>query len=230
MQGRVAVVTGAAGAIGGAVAGALRDAGFAVVGVDAAAGADERCDVRREDQVTALRDRVAAGPGAPWLLVNVAGVFFEHRIPELAADDWDLLVDTNLKGTFLTCKAFLPAMIAAGSGCIVNIASTAGLSGGRERAAYCAAKAGVVMLTRSLAIDHGPDGVRVNCVAPGLIDTPMADWIRTDPARLAEWEATVPARRIGRPEDVADAVAFLASPRAGYLQGSVLRVDGGVLT
>jgi meso-butanediol dehydrogenase / (S,S)-butanediol dehydrogenase / diacetyl reductase len=81
-----------------------------------------------------------------------------------------------------------------------------------------------------VAIDHGPDGVRVNCVAPGLIDTPMADWIRTDPARLAEWEATVPARRIGHPEDVADAVAFLASPRADYLQGSVLRVDGGVLT
>jgi meso-butanediol dehydrogenase / (S,S)-butanediol dehydrogenase / diacetyl reductase len=86
------------------------------------------------------------------------------------------------------------------------------------------------MLTRSLAIDHGPDGVRVNCVAPGLIDTPMADWIRTDPERLAEWEGTVPARRIGRPADVADAVAFLASDRAGYLQGSVLRVDGGVLT
>jgi NAD(P)-dependent dehydrogenase (short-subunit alcohol dehydrogenase family) len=230
MPGRVAVVTGAAGAIGGAVAATLREDGFTVVGVDAAAGADAVCDVRSEREVTALRDRLADDPGPPWLLVNVAGVFFEHRIPELAEDGWDLLLDTNLKGTFLTCKAFLPAMIAAGSGCIVNIASTAGLSGGHTRAAYCAAKAGVVMLTRSLAIDHGPDGVRVNCVAPGLIDTPMADWIRTDPERLAEWEGTVPARRIGRPADVADAVAFLASDRAGYLQGSVLRVDGGVLT
>src|SRR5689334_11490858 len=230
MPGRVAVVTGAAGAIGGAVAATLREDGFTVVGVDAAAGADAVCDVRSEREVTALRDRLADDPGPPWLLVNVAGVFFEHRIPELAEDDWDLLLDTNLKGTFLTCKAFLPAMIAAGSGCIVNIASTAGLSGGHTRAAYCAAKAGVVMLTRSLAIDHGPDGVRVNCVAPGLIDTPMADWIRTDPERLAEWEGTVPARRIGRPADVADAVAFLASDRAGYLHGSVLRVDGGVLT
>ena len=230
MPGRVAVVTGAAGAIGGAVAATLREDGFTVVCVDAAAGADAVCDVRSEREVTALRDRLADDPGPPWLLVNVAGVFFEHRIPELAEDDWDLLLDTNLKGTFLTCKAFLPAMIAAGSGCIVNIASTAGLSGGHTRAAYCAAKAGVVMLTRSLAIDHGPDGVRVNCVAPGLIDTPMADWIRTDPERLAEWEGTVPARRIGRPADVADAVAFLASDRAGYLQGSVLRVDGGVLT
>jgi len=224
----VAVVTGAAGAIGGAIAATLAGDGFTVVGVDISGSADETCDVRSEGQVRALRDRLAAGPGDPWLLVNVAGAFFEHRVTELEVEDWDLLLDTNLKGTFLTCKTFLPAMIAAGSGCIINIASTAGLAGGHTRAAYCAAKAGVVNLTRSLAIDHGPDGVRVNCVCPGLIDTPMADWIRTDPQRLAAWEQTLPARRIGTVDDVAAAVSFLASNGAGYLHGSVVRVDGGV--
>jgi meso-butanediol dehydrogenase / (S,S)-butanediol dehydrogenase / diacetyl reductase len=227
-EGRVAVVTGAAGAIGGAIAATLAGDGFTVVGVDISGSADETCDVRSEGQIQALRDRLAAGPGDPWLLVNVAGVFFEHRVTELEVEEWDLLLDTNLKGTFLTCKTFLPPMIAAGSGCIVNIASTAGLAGGHTRAAYCAAKAGVVNLTRSLAIDHGPDGVRVNCVCPGLIDTPMADWIRTDPQRLAAWEQTLPARRIGTVDDVAAAVSFLASDGAGYLHGSVVRVDGGV--
>ena len=186
-----------------------------------------RCDVRSERQVLRLREQVEGALGAPWLLVNVAGVFFEHRITELAEKDWDLLVDVNLKGTFLTCKTFLPAMIAAGSGCIVNIASTAGTRGGHTRAAYCAAKGGVVLLTRSLALDHGPEGVRINCVCPGLIDTAMADWIRLDRRRLRAWERTVPARRIGAVDDVASAVSFLASPAAGYMHGAQLVVDGG---
>ena len=225
---RVAVVTGAAGGIGAAVAARLAADGYDVAGSDVADGAGFRCDVRSEDDVRRLRDEVTTRLGAPSLLVNVAGVFFEHRIPELAADDWDLILDTNLRGTFLTCKTFLPAMIAAGSGCIVNIASTAGLSGGHTRAAYNASKGAVVMFTRSLAIDWGPRGVRVNCVAPGLIDTPMADWIRLDAVRLAAFERSVPAGRIGTPADVADAVAFLASDGASYMHGSTLVVDGGV--
>jgi NAD(P)-dependent dehydrogenase (short-subunit alcohol dehydrogenase family) len=136
-------------------------------------------------------------------------------------------MDTNLKGPFLTCRAFLPAMLAGGAGCIVNIASTAGISGGHRRAVYNASKAGVVLLTRSLALDHGP-AVRINCVCPGLIDTAMADWIRQDGARLAAWEETIPARRIGTPADVASAVSFLASPDAAYMHGAVMVVDGGV--
>jgi len=224
----VAVVTGAAGGIGAAVASRLAADGFAVAGADVADGADHRCDVRSEDDVQRLRDEVTARLGAPSLLVNVAGVFFEHRITELAADDWDLILDTNLKGTFLTCKTFLPAMIEAGSGCIVNIASTAGIRGGHTRAAYCAAKAGVVNLTRSLALDHGGDGVRVCCVCPGLIDTPMADWITSRPDVLREFEADVPARRIGTVDDIAGAVSFLASADASYTHGCVLVVDGGV--
>ena len=225
---RVAVVTGAAGAIGAAIAARLAADGLAVAGADVAEGADHRCDVRSEADVKRLRDEVTARRGAPSLLVNVAGVFFEHRITELAVDDWDLILDTNLKGTFLTCKTFLPAMIAAGSGCIVNIASTAGIRGGHTRAAYCAAKAGVVNLTRSLALDHGGDGVRICCVCPGLIDTPMADWITSRPDALREFEEGVPARRIGTVEDIAGAVSFLASADASYAHGSVLVVDGGV--
>jgi len=227
-ESRVAVVTGAAGGIGAAVVARLAEDGFAVAGADVADGADHRCDVRSEADVMRLRDEVTARLGAPSLLVNVAGVFFEHRITELATDDWDLILDTNLKGTFLTCKAFLPAMIEAGSGCIVNIASTAGIRGGHTRAAYCAAKAGVVNLTRSLALDHGGDGVRVCCVCPGLIDTTMADWITSRPDALREFEEGVPARRIGTVADIAGAVSFLASADASYAHGTVLVVDGGV--
>jgi len=227
-ESRVAVVTGAAGGIGAAVVARLAEDGFAVAGADVADGADHRCDVRSEADVMRLRDEVTARLGAPSLLVNVAGVFFEHRITELATDDWDLILDTNLKGTFLTCKAFLPAMIEAGSGCIVNIASTAGIRGGHTRAAYCAAMAGLVNLTRSLGLDHGGDGVRVCCVCPGLIDTTMADWITSRPDALREFEEGVPARRIGTVDDIAGAVSFLASADASYAHGTVLVVDGGV--
>lgn len=228
MSGRVALVTGAAGAIGGAIVRRLADDGFTVAGADLAVGADYRCDVRSEEEVLRLRSEVEGRHGTPSLVVNVAGVFFEHRITELSVEDWDLVLDTNLKGTFLTCKTFLPAMIAAGSGCVVNVASTACIKGGHTRAAYCAAKAGVVNLTRSLALDHGGDGVRVCCVCPGLIDTPMADWITSRPDALREFEAGVPARRIGTVGDIAGAVSFLASDAASYAHGTVLVVDGGV--
>jgi meso-butanediol dehydrogenase / (S,S)-butanediol dehydrogenase / diacetyl reductase len=110
----------------------------------------------------------------------------------------------------------------------VNVASTAGVRGGRMRAAYCASKGGLVQLTRSLAVDHGPDGVRVNCLCPGLVDTEMADWIRHDEEALERWASTIPARRIGTAQEIADGVAYLASDGASYLQGAVLMADGGV--
>ena len=147
---------------------------------------------------------------------------------DLDEAEWDRLIDTNLKGPFLTCREFLPAMIAAQDGCIVNIASTAGVRGGRQRAAYCASKGGLVQLTRSLAIDHGPDGVRVNCLCPGLIDTEMADWIRQDEEALDRWAATIP----GAPDRHRAARSRTASPTwprtaASYLHGAVLMADGG---
>lgn len=237
----VALVTGAGGGIGAAVAARLDADGWTVVCADldaeraAAAASGLRgaghlvVDVSDAASVDRLRAQVTAGPGAPGLLVNAAGVFSTHRVPELAEAEWDRLVDVNLKGPFLTCRAFLPAMIEAGRGCIVNVASTAGLRGGRERAAYSASKGGLVLFSRSLALDHGPDGVRVSCVCPGLIDTPMADWIRHDAAAVDRFARGVPAGRLGTPAEVADAVAWLASPQASYSHGTVLTLDGGGL-
>jgi NAD(P)-dependent dehydrogenase (short-subunit alcohol dehydrogenase family) len=237
---QVALVTGAAGGIGAAICHRLAADGFTVACVDVreddsvqlarqigGAAVGYGADVRDQDSVSRLGERVRADLGHPWLLVNAAGVFSIQRIVDLELSEWDRIVDTNLKGPFLTCREFLPAMIAAKDGCVVNIASTAGVRGGRRRAAYCASKGGMVLLTRSLAIDHGPDGVRVNCVCPGLIDTEMADWIRHDDKAMAEFAARTPAGRIGRPADIADTVAFLASDGARYVQGAVMMVDGG---
>jgi NAD(P)-dependent dehydrogenase (short-subunit alcohol dehydrogenase family) len=245
-SGRVAAVTGAAGGIGGAVCRRLAADGFAVACLDAresalaglvediGGGASQGlargygADVRDAASVRQVARQIRADLGDPWLLVNAAGVFSIQRLPDLDEAEWDRIVDTNLKGPFLTCREFLPSMIKAHDGCIVNIASTAGVRGGRERAAYCASKGGVVLLTKSLAVDHGPDGVRVNCVCPGLIDTDMADWIRHDVEAMARFDAGLPAGRIGLPAEIAAAVAFLASADASYLQGAVLMADGGV--
>jgi meso-butanediol dehydrogenase / (S,S)-butanediol dehydrogenase / diacetyl reductase len=239
-DGRVAVVTGAAGGIGSAVCQRLAADGFLVAALDLRAEEAEKVaaalpgargygvDVRSSGSVRAGAEAIRADLGQPWLLVNAAGVFSIQRLPDLAEDEWDRLIDTNLRGPFLTCREFLPAMIEARDGCIVNVASTAGVRGGRSRAAYCASKGGLVQLTRSLAVDHGPDGVRVNCVCPGLIDTEMADWIRHDEEALARWAATLPARRIGTAREIADSVAYLASDAASYVYGAVLMTDGGV--
>jgi 2-hydroxycyclohexanecarboxyl-CoA dehydrogenase len=237
---KVAVVTGAAGGIGSAVCQRLAADGFAVACLDTHDAGIGRlaaslplaigvaADVRDAASVRSAGARIRADLGVPVVLVNVAGVFSIQLITELDEEEWDKILDTNLKGPFLTCREFLPGMIDGGTGCIVNVASTAGVRGGRRRAAYCASKGGLVQLTRSLAIDHGPDGVRVNCVCPGLIDTPMADWIRQDEEALTQWAGTIPARRIGTPAEVADAISFLASPGGSYVHGAVLMVDGGV--
>jgi NAD(P)-dependent dehydrogenase (short-subunit alcohol dehydrogenase family) len=237
---RTAVVTGAAGGIGAAICRRLAADGFTLACVDLRSGDLEqlaatlpgaRCydaDVRDAASVRLLAGRITADVGPPWLLVNAAGIFSIQRLVDLDEAEWDRIIDTNLKGPFLTCREFLPAMIAARDGCVINVASTAGVRGGRSRAAYCASKGGVVLLTKSLAVDHGPDGVRVNCVCPGLIDTEMADWIRHDEQAMADFAARTPAGRIGLPADIAAAVAFLASDSASYMQGAVMMVDGGV--
>ena len=243
---RTAVVTGAAGGIGAAICRRLAADGFTVACLDlreadVTALAEELAsqsgpagargygaDVRDAASVSAAAERIRHDVGEPWLLVNAAGVFSIQVLPELDVREWDRIVDTNLKGPFLTCREFLPAMIRAGGGCVVNIASTAGVRGGRRRAAYCASKGGLVLLTRSLAIDHGRDGVRVNCLCPGLIDTEMADWIRHDDAAMTQFDASTPAGRIGSPAEIAAAVSFLASADASYLHGTVLTADGGV--
>ncbi len=167
--GRVAVVTGAAGGIGAAACARLAADGFAVACLDVSErGAHEvaaalpaaigvAADIRDAASVRQAAATIRAELGPPWLLVNAAGVFSIQRLTDLADAEWDRIIDTNLKGPFLTCREFLPDMIGARDGCIVNVASTAGVHGGRQRAAYCASKGGLVQLTRSLAIDHGPE-------------------------------------------------------------------------
>jgi NAD(P)-dependent dehydrogenase (short-subunit alcohol dehydrogenase family) len=232
------VVTGAGGAIGASVAKRLSNDGFTVACTDLEVSAAERtaaslgsaaafgCDVRVESDVQTLCDAIGRTLGEPWLVVNSAGVFFEHLLADLSEEGWDFIIDVNLKGTFLICKTFLPAMIKAHTGCIINVGSTLGIHGAEGRAAYCASKGGVSLLTRALALDHARDGVRVNCVCPGVVDTPMADWLTSDPEKFEAWRSTIPAHRAGMPDDVAGAVSFLASSDADYVHGALLVVDG----
>ena len=236
----VVVVTGANGGIGGAIARRFDHDGLGVAWVDIdIEGLSSvmkdfnhslafQCDVSKESDVAKLHEEVTTRLGPVTILVNSAAVFSFCRVPEMSEEHWDKTIDVNLKGTFLTCKTFLPSMIDSGSGVIVNVTSLAGFRSAKGLAAYCASKAGVILFTRALAADHGPDGVRVDCVCPGTIDTPMASWITSDPAVMEAWRQDVPAGRIGQPEEIASAVAFLASTEANYIQGTTLVVDGGL--
>jgi NAD(P)-dependent dehydrogenase (short-subunit alcohol dehydrogenase family) len=166
------------------------------------------------------------------VLFNNAGVYVENDVVGCDEDEWDLQVDTSLKGTFLMSRSVLPHMIARRSGSIVNCASGWGLVGGIRGAAYCAAKGGMVVLTKAMALDHGPQGIRVNAVCPGDTETPME---HADAERKGiTWEEYVAwasegraLPRMGQPDEVARAVLFLASDDASYITGAALPVDGG---
>jgi NAD(P)-dependent dehydrogenase (short-subunit alcohol dehydrogenase family) len=237
----IAVVTGAGGAIGGEIARKLSSDGYTVVCVDVNADNVSRIaqelpgslsfsfDITCESSILDFRDSLANTIGHPNIIVNAAGIFFLHDIDTLSEEDFDRIIGVNLKGTFLMCKTFIPGFIEAGKGNIINIASTAGLVGGTNRAVYCASKAGVVLFTRSLAIDYGAKGIRANCVCPGLIDTPMASWLQQDTQAFERWEKSIPAQRVGNVEDIASAVSYLASDESSYIYGSSLVVDGGGL-
>ena len=165
------------------------------------------------------------------ILFNNAGIFVPHTVPDCTEEEWDETIDTSLKGTFLMSKFALPAMIAQGRGVIINNSSGWGLVGGDAAAAYCAAKGGVVLLTKAMAIDHGRQGIRVNCICPGDVETPM---LPEDARRRGmTWEAYLagaanrPLGRIGQPEEIARAALFLASDDASFMTGAALVVDGG---
>ena len=166
------------------------------------------------------------------ILVNSAGIWIEKPTTEMSEEEYDRLMGVNLKGTYFMCRAALRHMTARKSGVIVNIASDSGIHGEPNAAAYSAAKAGVVMMTRAMAIDHGPDGVRVCSVSPAIFDTPMlAKAIAEAPdpeAYLSVQDEGYPLGRIGRPAELAAAVAFLASDEASFMTGRTLVVDGGV--
>jgi len=190
-----------------------------------------RSDVRFAEDCRRAVEETLQAFGRLDILFNNAGVLYANTVLDCTEEEWDLTLDTNLKGTYLMSKFALPAMIAQGSGVIINNASGWGLVGGDAAAAYCASKGGVVLLTKAMAIDHARQGIRVNCICPGDVDTPM---LPEDAQRRGmKWEAYLasaanrPMGRIGKPEEIAKAVLFLASDDSAFVTGAVLAVDGG---
>jgi NAD(P)-dependent dehydrogenase (short-subunit alcohol dehydrogenase family) len=235
---RVAVVTGGASGIGLATCGRLADEGFAVAALDlkpdAAAGVAALtlgCDVISEDDVSRAMDEVAARLGPVDVLVHNAGITGSRaaaRCHETPVEEWDRVQAVNVRGPFLCSRAVLPSMMARGSGHIITIASIAGLVAFPGRCAYTASKGAALMLTRSIAVDYAAAGIRANAVCPGMVYTPMTSWRLDQPDLRAAVEDRIPAGRVAMPDEIADAVALLASGRLGYMTGHPLVVDGGM--
>jgi len=188
-------------------------------------------DVRKIEDCRLAVDQTVSAFGRLDVLFNNAGVFYPHAVVECTEEEWDEQLDVNLKGAFLMSKFALPGMIRRGSGVIINNSSGWGIVGGDSAVAYCASKGGVVLLTKAMAIDHGRQGIRVNCICPGDVDTPM---LPAD-ARMRglKWQdylagcSNRPLGRIGTPEEIAKAALFLASDDSSFMTGAALIVDGG---
>jgi 2-keto-3-deoxy-L-fuconate dehydrogenase len=228
IQGKRALVTGGGSGIGAAVARLLATEGAEVIVADLQPDAVAKelgvqgieLDVRHEQQVSLAMDDLD-------VLVNCAGIGSTTNAPETTLDVWENVFAVNARGTFLCCKYAIPGMASRGGGSIVNMASVAALVGLRNRAAYCASKGAVVSLTRALAVDHVSDGIRVNAVAPGTVDSPWVRRLVDDVGEsLDALRARQPLGRLGTPEEIADAVVYLAG--AEFVTGSVLVIDGGL--
>ena len=231
--GKRALVTGAGSGIGAAVARRLAVGGADVILADVAlqpieelaqeiGGQPLQLDVRDEEQV-------AAAMAGLDVLVNVAGIGSTTTAPETPLDVWEDVFAVNARGTFLCCKHAIPGMAERRGGSIVNIASVAALVGLRNRVAYCASKGAVVALTRALAVDHVADGIRVNAVCPGTVDSPWVRRLVEDAGEsLDALRARQPMGRLGLPKEIADAVAYLASDAAAFVTGTTLVIDGGL--
>ena len=230
LTGMVAIVTGGASGIGAASAGRLADEGARVITIDLSEGADRQIDVRDEPAIAQALGEIVAEHGRLDVVVNAAGVAGGGPVHLLDQDEWDRVVDINLKGTFLVAKHAAIHMLNRGSGSIINIASIEGLEGTEGGSCYSASKGGVVMLTKAMAIDYGRRGIRVNCICPGAIDTPMLRAI-TDPDGMTTYTDRMREEhllgRFGEPSEIAAAVAFLASADASFITGHSLVVDGG---
>ena len=248
LENRVAIVTGATSGIGEASARLFAEEGARVVvsGRDEARGRKVakaivdaggaavfvRADVTRAaDCERLVGETLKAFGGRLDVLFHNAGVFHPHNAIDCTEEEWDATLDSSLKGAWLMCKYALPAMIAQRRGSIILQASGWGIQGGDQAVAYCAAKGGVVVMTKALAIDHGPQGIRVNCLCPGDVDTPMlaadAEARRMSYADYMKGAANRPLGRVGTPEELARAALFLASDDSSFMTGAALVVDGG---
>lgn len=220
-----ALVTGGASGIGAACVARLRRGGVRVVTADLAPGADHRLDVTDPDAVSALRDAI----GPVGILINSAGVVGPSLpLVELELEAWRATFRVNVDGTFLLCRAFVPGMVRAGWGRVVNLASIAAKDGNPMQSAYSASKAAVVALTKSLGKEVATTGVLVNAIAPAAVSTPMN--AATDPAVLARSQRLTPMGRFGRPDEIAELAAWLCSEAVSFSTGAVYDASGGRAT
>ncbi|KGD82532.1 meso-butanediol dehydrogenase/(S,S)-butanediol dehydrogenase/diacetyl reductase [Pantoea sp. PNA 14-12] len=239
--GKIVVVTGAGSGIGAASAKRFAEEGASVVLVGRTrdklekvaaqlSGQDHMvadCDVAEADQVQALASRVEEKYGRVDVLVNNAGIIVQGRIHEIELADWKKLMSVDLDGVFHCVHYFMPALLKT-RGNVVNISSVSGLGGDWGMSVYNAAKGAITNFTRSLAMDYGTDGVRVNAICPGFTFTDLTEGVKNDQALLERFYDRIPLRRAGEPEDIADAIAFIASDDARYITGANLPVDGGL--
>jgi len=243
LSGRVCVVTGGGGGIGRAVASSLARAGAHVAAIDldergletTQAGLRElgrdhvvaRCDTANEESVVAASQTIEKALGPCGVLINAAAVLRPGGLDNLSLAEWNAVLAVNLTGYFLCAQIFSKAMRKLGGGSLVHVASIAGSHAQGKSGAYSVSKAGVIMLSRQLASEWGPQGIRSNVVSPGLVVTPMSQSFYDTPGVTERRTAVVPARRIGMPQDIADAILFLASDRSSYINGDEITVDGG---